>query len=146
MNPMNDKWGRRLFKTGACFLILMGLVHSVSLFEKLAPANDTERVLIGLMDSYKFNLMGSQRSVSDLFNGFSISFMVASLGFGVFDIFLWAERSSLLKRVALANILWLAVMVGVSLHYFFAAPSSFLIVALLIFIFAWMKLPVEKVS
>ncbi|HEY1462144.1 MAG TPA: hypothetical protein VGF44_01850 [Terriglobales bacterium] len=143
---MNDKWGRRLFKTGACFLILMGLVHSVSLFEKLAPANDTERVLIGLMDSYKFNLMGSQRSVSDLFNGFSISFMVASLGFGVFDIFLWAERSSLLKRVALANILWLAVMVGVSLHYFFAAPSSFLIVALLIFIFAWMKLPVEKVS
>jgi hypothetical protein len=84
--------------------------------------------------------------MSDLFNGFSISFMVASLGFGVFDIFLWAERSSLLKRVALANILWLAVMVGVSLHYFFAAPSSFLIVALLIFIFAWMKLPVEKVS
>jgi hypothetical protein len=144
MIPMNDKWGRRLFKTGACFLILTGLVHSVSLFEKMAPANDTERVLIGLMDSYKFNLMGSHRSMSDLFAGFSVSFMVASLGFGVFDIFLWNERSGLLKRMALANILWLAVMVGVSLRYFFAAPSSFLIVALLIFILAWMQLSAEK--
>ena len=141
---MNDRWGRRLFRTGACFLILLGIVHSVSLFEKLAPANDTERVLFGLMDSYKLNLMGSHRSMSDLLTGFSVSFMIAAFGFGVFDIFLWNERAALLKRMALANMLWLAAMLGVSLYYFFAAPTSFLVVALLIFILAWFKLPAEN--
>jgi len=62
---MTDKWGRRLFKTGAVFLLLLGLVHSLSLFEKPVPANDTERQLLDLMSNYKFNLMGSARSMSD---------------------------------------------------------------------------------
>jgi hypothetical protein len=46
-----------------------------------------------------------------------------------------------LKRVALVNALWLAVMTAVSLRYFFVIPTSFLTVALLIFALAWWKLP-----
>ena len=46
---MTDKWGRRLFKTGAVVLVLVGLVHALSLFEKPVPANDTERQLLDLM-------------------------------------------------------------------------------------------------
>ena len=60
---MTDKWGRRLFTTGAVVLLLLGLVHSLSLFEKPIPANDTERQLLDLMSNYKFNVMGSMRTI-----------------------------------------------------------------------------------
>jgi len=69
--------------------------------------------------------------------------MVAALGFGVFDLVLSRERAGLLKRAALVNVIWLAVMTAISLHYFFAVPASFLAATLLIFILAWLKLPAE---
>ncbi len=140
---MTDKWGRRLFKAGAIALLILGLVHSLSLIRDLVPANDTEKQLLGLMSSYKFNLMGSLRGMDDLLRGFSVSFMLAAFGFGIFDVVLWGERSGLLKRAALVNILWLAVMVGVSLRYFFIIPISFFAITLLIFVLAWLKLPAE---
>ncbi len=141
---MTDKWGRRLFKTGAAMLILLGLVHSFSLFQKPIPANETERQLLDLMANYRFDLIGSVRSMNDLMRGFSVSFMVAAFGFGVFDLLLSRERAGLLKRVALINTIWLAVMTAVSLHYFFVLPTSFLAAALLIFILAWLKLPAHN--
>ncbi len=140
---MTDKWGRRLFKAGAVALLVLGLVHSLSLIRELVPANDTEKQLLGLMSSYKFDLMGSIRSMSDMLRGFSVSFMLAALGFGVFNLLLSRERAGLLKRAALANIIWLAAMTAVSLHYFFIVPTLFLAVTLLIFVLAWWKLPAE---
>ena len=110
------------------------------------PANDTEKQLLGLMSNYKFNLMGSARSMSDLLRGFSVSFMFAALGFGALDLTLSGERAGLLKRLALINIIWLATMTAVSLRYFFAAPISFFATALLIFALAWLKLPAEAAS
>jgi hypothetical protein len=141
--PINDKWGRRLFKTGAWVLVVLGLVHSLSLIQKLVPTNDTERQLLDLMSSYRFNLMGSLRSMSDLLQGFSASFTLAALCLGALSLLLGRERPALLKRVALVNTIWLAAMTALSLHYFFAAPTSFLVVALLIFALAWLKLPAE---
>ena len=138
---MTDVWGRRLFKLGGVVLVLLGSVHAISLFEKLVPANDTEKQLLDLMTSYRFNLMGSSRSMNDLLRGFSISFMLAALGFGALDLVLSGERSGLLKRVALVNAIWLAAMTAISVHYFFVAPTAFLVVALLIFVLAWLKLP-----
>lgn len=93
------------------------------------------------MANYKFSLMGSMRSMDDLLRGFSISFMVAAFGFGVLSLALSGEREALLKKLALIFALWLAVMTAVSLRYFFAAPSSFLAVALAIFVVAWRNLP-----
>jgi len=138
---MTDKWGRRLYTTGAVVLVLLGLAHSLSLFEKPVPANDTERQLFDLMSSYRFNLMGSMRSAGELDRGFSILFMVGMLGLGVLDLVLSRERSGLLKRVALINAGWMFAMTAVSLRYFFVAPTLFLAAALLIFALAWLKLP-----
>ena len=143
---MTDKWGRRFFKSGGVFLILLGLVHSISFFEKLVPANGTERLLLDLMSTYKFNLMGSHRSMGDLFQGFSVAFMLAALGMGALTVAVSNERTSLLKRVALVIAIWLALMTGVSLHYFFPAPTSFLVVALLLFVLAWLRLPSHDVN
>jgi hypothetical protein len=140
---MTDIWGRRLFKAGAALLVLMGLVHSLSLFQEMVPANDTERQLLALMTNYKFNMIGSLRSMGDLLRGFSISFMLGALGLGVLDLVLARERAGLLKRVALINSLWLAAMTANSLRYFFVAPTSFLVAALLIFAVAWLRLPAD---
>jgi hypothetical protein len=39
------------------------------------------------------------------------------------------------------NTIWLALMTAVSLRYFFAAPTSFLAAALLVFLLAALTLP-----
>ncbi len=83
--------------------------------------------------------------MAEMLRGFSVSFMMAALGFGVFDLLLSGERAGLLKRAALANIIWLAAMTAVSL-YFFVVPTSFLAATLLIFALAWLKLPAEGTS
>jgi len=143
---MNDKLGRRIFKTGAVLLIVIAAVHSLSLIRERTPANDTERQLLELMTNYKFNLMGTMRSMSELMSGFKLAFGLAALGFGVLDIAVWSERARLLKKVALANSLWLAAMLVVSLHYFFLVPTSFLALALVVFVFAWWKLPASETT
>jgi hypothetical protein len=132
-----------LFKAGALWLLILGAVHSTSLFIKQVPANDTERQILDLMTSYRFNLSGSLRSMSDLMRGFSVAFLLAPLAFGVLDLVLSRERAGLLKRVALVQIIWLAAMIVVALRYFFAVPLAFLVVALLIFALAWLKLPAD---
>lgn len=140
LSPM-ERRGRRLFTAGTLLLIVMALVHSVSLIKKPVPSNETERQLLDLMSNYRFDLMGSARSMQNLMTGFSISFMFAALGFAALDIALRHERARLLKRVAFLNALWLAFMTAVSLRYFFAAPTSFLSAALLIFLLAAITLP-----
>ena len=143
---MTDQWGRRLFLAGAIWLLLMGAVHSLSFIKPLTPQNATERQLFDLMSNYKFNVAGTMRSMDNFMTGFSICFMLAALGFGLLDLSLVKERAALLKHISLVNVLWLVVMVGVSLRYFFVVPVTFLSVALLIFVLAWLKLPSESAA
>jgi hypothetical protein len=140
---MTDKWGRRLFKAGAVELVLLGLVHSLSLFGKKVTGNDSERQLLDLMTNYKFVLMGSTLTMEGFLRGFSISFLIAMLGIGVLDLVLARERAGLLKRAALVNAILLAAMTANSLRYFFVVPTSFLALGLLLFALAWVKLPGE---
>jgi hypothetical protein len=37
-------------------------------------------------------------------------------------------------------------MTAISVHYFFVAPTAFLVVALLIFVLAWLKLPSKQTN
>ncbi|MGP0021741.1 MAG: LIC_13387 family protein [Candidatus Sulfotelmatobacter sp.] len=137
---MADKWGRRLFTAGGVVLVLLGLVHSLSLIGKPVPANDTERQLLDLMANYKFNVMGSMRTMDNFLRGFSIAFLLGAVSVGALDLALCRERAGLLKRVALVNVVWLAAMTAVSLRYFFIFPTTFLVTALLIFALAWLNL------
>lgn len=143
---MSDTWGRRLFKAGGALLILQGLVHSISLLVKPVANNGTERQLLDLMNNYRFDMMGSLRNMAELLRGFSIAWSAASIGLGALDLVLSGERLGLLKRVALLNVLWMAVMTANSAMYFFIVPTSFLAVATLIFVAAWMTLPSERPS
>jgi hypothetical protein len=143
---MADRWGRRLFKAGAVLLVVLGLVHSLSLFHQNIPANDTEKQLLDLMTNYQFDLMGSMRTMSGLLRGFSISFMLSALALGALDLLVAGERTGLLKRVAMVNAIWLAAMCAVAVRYFFILPLSFLATAMVIFALAWLKLPSEGTS
>jgi len=140
---MTDRWGRRLFTTGGVVLVLIGLVHSLSLFQRPVPGNDTERQLFDLTSHYKFDVMGSMRTTDDFLRGFSISFMLGALCLGAVDLTLCRERDGLLRRVALINTIYFAAMTAIGLRYFFVVPNSFLAVALLIFVLAWLNLPGE---
>jgi len=99
-------------------LIVTAAVHSISFFQKPMVRNDAEKQLTDLITNYRFAIMGSVRTMNDFVRGFSISFALASWGFGVLDFALRRERAALLKRVALVNVMWLAVMTGVAGHYF----------------------------
>lgn len=141
---VTDTWGRRLFTAGGAWLLLTAAVHSLSFLNKQTAANETERQLLDLMANYKFNVLGSLRSMNNFMIGFSISFMLAALVLGVLALVLRGQPSSLLKRAALVYVLWLAVMSAVSLHFFFIIPSTFLIVGLFVFALAWFKLPSQS--
>ena len=140
---MSAEWGRRLFQIGAGTLVLLGLAHSLSLFEPLTPTNATERQLLNLMTNYKFNLLGSHRTMNDLLRGFSVSFMIGALGLGLLDLLLSRERDAILKRLAMVNALWLAANTAVSIFYFFAIPTAFLSVAFVLFALAWLNIPAQ---
>ena len=127
-------------------LVLMSAIHSISLFQKPMIRNESEKQLVELMTNYRFTIMGSVRTMNDFFRGFSVSFGLATLGFAGLDFAVCRERAQLLKRVALCNVLWLAAMTAISWHYFFAAPASFLTVALIIFFLAWLKLPAAETN
>lgn len=138
------KLGRRLFKAGGIWLLVLGAVHSLSLVRPLAPQNDTERQLIDLMTNYKFNLAGSMRSMGDLLTGFSVSFMLAALVLGALALVLRRQPAALLKRVAQVYVLWLAAMTAVTIRYFFIFPTTFLVIALLLFLASWVQLRPDK--
>jgi hypothetical protein len=143
---MKNNLGRRLFIAGAVMLVLMSAVHSISLFQKPMIRNESEKQLAELMTNYRFTIMGSVHTMNDFFRGFSISFSLAILGFAALDFSVCRERSQLLNRVALCNVLWLGAMTAISWHYFFAVPASFLTVTLIIFFLAWVKLPAAETN
>jgi len=143
---MTDTWGRRLFKSGGVWLVLTGLVHSLSFLRKPVAANDTERQLLDLMTNYHFSMLGSVRSMSTLMRGFSVAFMLGAFVVGAIALALANEHAGLLKRVALIITLWLVAMTAVSLNYFFVVPTTFLGIGLLLFLLAWIKFPAEGVS
>jgi multisubunit Na+/H+ antiporter MnhF subunit len=143
---MSDRWGTRFYKAAAVVLILLGCVHSLAVFNKPVASNDTERQLFDLMTNYKRDLMGSMRSTGDIVRGFNISFVILPLALGVLNLVLSRERPTLLKRLALINVLWLAAMVANSLYNWFLAPTLFLVIALVLFAGAGVKLPAGEIS
>jgi hypothetical protein len=62
-------------KTAAILQLITGLMLSLSLLASPQPTNETEKQLLGLMNSYKLELgAGFTPTMSDLMTSFSISF------------------------------------------------------------------------
>ena len=130
----------RWFQAACVILALLGIVHSGSyLTSPPPPANATEKTLNELMSGYRTDMMGVQRSQGDLFTGFLISFSVLPLTIAAAGLALApVVNQTALARLAAVNFIGLAVMTGVSIYWWFHAPTAFLLLSAICFgVSAW---------
>lgn len=116
--------------------MLLGVVHAAGHLQlvQLQAANPTEQQLFDLMTEYKTDLgAGFVRSMFDLLAGFSLTFSILPLGFGLVN-WVVARRGEAGLRRAVAGIS--AVVFGaetvVGFLYWFLLPILFLAAATLL--------------
>jgi len=135
-----------LFKFGCWATIGTALLHLVGhLAGPSQPSNDAERQLLDLATNYHYVLPGgSERSMMDLVNGFSLIFalMLAAVG-GVGLIVQKRARHDPTLMWALARMLAITsvVMLGISLTNFFIIPTLCFAVMAVCFVVSSVKAP-----
>lgn len=123
-------WSYKLFRIGALVLALAGVAHLFGHFGNrgMKPVNGTEFQLMELVYGFKVNMMGTMRTYGDVYDGMSLGisvflFTLAALGFTL----------RVEQKPAIVIAASLAVMVGLSLTYWFIMPTLFLTAALACF-------------
>lgn len=88
------------YRIGSYILVLTGISHLIGHiilfshftlqynFSGLIPANDTELILLKLMNNYHRDVGGASVSMMDLLNGLSLCYSLFFLWTGMFGIFL----------------------------------------------------------
>ncbi len=125
--------------------MLLGVAHAAGHLQlvQLQAANPAEQQLFDLMTSYKTDLgAGFVRSMFDLLAGFSLTFSILPLGFGLVN-WVVARRGEAGLRRAVAGIS--AVVFGaetvVGFLYWFLLPILFLAAATLLLAGAALRKP-----
>lgn len=129
--------GLLFFRAGAVVLLLFGLAHLMGHLssQDAPPRNEQERQLKELLHGYKSDLMGTMRSQGEIMDGFSLAISVFTIGAGLMLLTVARSRDArLLASVALVQCGWVGITLGISLRYWFLAPTSFLAVAFLCFV------------
>lgn len=126
---------RVLFQIGGWACVVLAIFHFIGFLQQPQPSNDTERTLMELMNTYKMNLLGVERSMSDLLNGFSLSFSLFNGFIGALSLAALRSQPSqpLIRTLSLINTLGFGALVALSLSYWFWLPTSFLVVILISF-------------
>lgn len=112
-------------KTAAILQIITGLMHSLSLIASPQPTNETEKQLLGLMNSYKLELgAGFKPTMSDLMTSFSISFTLLLLFGGIINLFLLKSNlnDKILKGIIKINLLFFGLCFVAMLLLTFLIP------------------------
>jgi len=126
------------FRTGAWISIVTALVHLVGhVAGPQAPRNETEAKLTELMTTYGFALPGApRRTMMEFFDGFSLQFTLSLALTGILALAIARSRGAvpeLYRFTAIALAGSYGILFGISLRYFFLAPSVFLGLAFLAF-------------
>lgn len=135
--------GLAFFRAGAVVLMLFGLAHLMGhLSSKDAPPqNEQERQLKELLYGYKADLMGTMRSQGEIVEGFSLAISILMLGAGLTALTVARSRDPrVVASVAMVNCGWVGITLGISLRYWFLAPTSFLAVAFVCFLVSVVRL------
>jgi hypothetical protein len=75
---------KRLFRAGSTVLLLFATAHLVGQLQgHPPPANESERTLYHLLETYVFDLAGTKRTMSQLIDGFSLMFSAQSAALGL---------------------------------------------------------------
>ena len=130
---------RRLFLAGAWAILLCGIAHLIGYVSgrNAKPENDTEKQLLELMNSY--HLPGLGRTTQELMNGFSLTFSILPIALGSICLLVAGSSDVQLRRkVAIAAAIAMAAESAVSIVYWFAIPTTFLVLSAVAFaISAW---------
>ena len=126
------------FRVGAWTSILTALVHLAGhVAGPQSPKNETEARLTELMTGYAFALPGApHRTMMEFFDGFSLTFTVFLALTGILALAIAKSRGAvpeLYRFTAIALAGTYGILFGVSLKYFFLAPTVCLGIAFLAF-------------
>ena len=127
------------FRTGAWISIVTSLVHLAGhVAGPQAPANETEAKLTELMTTYGFALPGApRRTMMEFFDGFSLTFSLFLAVVGILALAIAKSRGAvpeLYRFAAVALAGTFGILLGLSLRYFFLAPSVCLGLGFLAFV------------
>jgi len=132
----------RWFKAACYILIASALVHSLSFLTPApAPVDATEATLQDLVAHYKKDMMGAQQSLGDIVHGFLISFSILPFPMAATGLIVarGSERATV-GRIAATYAAGLLVMTGVSIVWWFLAPTAFLATVTVGVGAAWLKI------
>jgi len=126
------------FRTGAWISIVTAFVHLAGhVAGPQAPRNETEAKLTELMTTYGFALPGApRRTMMEFFDGFSLTFTLFLALTGVLALAIARSRGAvpeLYRFTAVALAGSYGILLGISLKYFFLAPTVCLGLAFIAF-------------
>jgi hypothetical protein len=123
-------WSYKLFRIGALVLAVTGVAHLLGWLGSrgVKPVNSTEFQLNELLYGFKTNMMGTMRTQGDIFDGMSLAFTVFMLTLAALGFTVRVE-----KKTAIVIAASLAVMLGISVNYWFSMPTTFLAAGLACF-------------
>jgi hypothetical protein len=129
---------RLFFKAGCWAALVTAGVHLVGhLAGTQPPANETERQLLRLYETYRFALPGgSARSLSEFMSGFSLIFSVAMAMFGGTNLLMvrrCADDQPLMRMATVLALAFCVTVLVVSLTHFFIVPTLFIAAVTLCF-------------
>ncbi len=114
------------FRIGASLQIVTAALHMIGHFSAREPANDTEAQLLHLMENYHLDVGGVERSMMDLFQGFSLTFAALLLYVALLNLLLVGHlrtNAKSFRMATLVNLVLTAILVVVSALTFPIPPT-----------------------
>ena len=141
--PPRQVW---LFKFGCWAAIVTAIVHLVGhIAGPMDVVNPTERQLLDLMTTYRFQLPGgAERTMMEFVSGLSLSFSVLFVTIGTTGLAVATraqDDAPLVYGVARIATIASATMLVVALMYFFIVPTLFLAAVTTCFAVSAVKAP-----
>jgi hypothetical protein len=115
-------------KTAAVFQLMTAAVHILSFFENPVPANDTEKQLFTLMDSYHLDFgNGFHRTINEIMIPLSASLILLCLFAGLVNLYLIRKKAgrNLMRGIMNINLLIFGIFFIVVGCFAFLLPMIF---------------------
>jgi len=130
------------FRAGCALWILTGLLHTIGYFMgRPEPTSEEQAALFSLFDGLTIPMMGAQRTLGQVYDGYSLSFaiLVFLLGFlGLIWMRAPAVPDGILRRVAGMNAVAALALFTIGLRRFPAPPlACFAVVCIAFALAAW---------
>ncbi|MDB5211656.1 MAG: hypothetical protein JWQ30_2483 [Sediminibacterium sp.] len=134
-------------KTAAVFQFLTAIIHAISLFVSLPSNNETEKQLITLMDTYKFDLgAGFHRTMGEMLLALSACLCLVCLLGGLLNWYLLRKKvdPEIMKGVITINLVVFGICFGLVTAFAFLEPI--ILIGLIVLFLIISRLTIRKNS